>query len=1009
MKWILKTIALIAVLATANVANASDKVSMCDVAEQAQQGMKIDYDISEIDMFVICNKDIRMNLLVKSDRDAFVNNYGKWLLAVFGYTKDAPDNFFSMKDIFDIAILPMAIGLMVVGAILRTLYSLLLIAMASREKDSHAQEKAINRLMVDIVLFLISALALFLNPYVRASASVALTVVQNAVSNTTEYSMAMELRESKQMDIADVADVIAQLEPSSQNLFRNIMVEENTKYLCLTRNVVNLSRSDYSSLFDTSSTVGEVFNNFQFNVKYVSEDVIKNGVVYKRFYNWNTDFPDYFDDKYCYQSLGFDVVNDAFPTSLSMYDNDEVAQNIIVKAEKDSSIFMTSGKFLQLLSQYEEEALSAIKGNTLKTALRKPDSLTNETKEAMKKGMEEVEKILIESKVDTSLYGHYLNAYINEFTSASKGMQNNPSLENAKVDYVRRFALYAKTWNCSPNYKMDIGSRMAISKINALGAGANFTKIFDYIPQVNWQCATLNNGSVVYTGSEGQEKIDSYANKALSMAMAVKMFDSRLGEGARRGARAFVPQNDKLENDILALALKGAGALGQAGIPYRKFSDIKSKRIAAINNSLTINLVGGVNEQYVDEQMIFGPEKDTKSRDEDPTYKNFLATIKPVYLESLISEEKGTFNVSYESAKVKEKSNGFWEIAKSFMENSFDYNENMKENLGMNPNLSYEAGYNECKNSNACDNRFSGTLSDIVVNGGQDIFSANAKFYIAIKLLEAAKLVGNLGSVLDLGYEGGNVITKGLSKVLSIFGKGAAIIVTILHALVGWMEPIVKFAMVAGFIAGWIIPMMEPVMSLMHVFTDAIALWLAGAVFVYRVIKAVFTGSYYHWLDAGKSYVGVIVVGAFTVFGMAFVHWATKSLTVGHELRPLLGFTSDVFLVGNILGTLAINMVALVIYTHILTWPAKAGAIGEKITHSEMNMGDIANQNDKIKGAVEGWLGRMVYASNPVDGLNNSLKGSLKAKKDEMAQKNSESSRAGKENDKPKPRGTEAI
>lgn len=1009
MKCLLRIIMLFAVLVLSNTAYASDKVSMCEVAEQARQGMKIDYGINEVDMFVICNQDIRMNLLVKSDRDAFSVGIVKWLMSLFGFTKDVPDDVFSMKDIFDIAILPLAISIVVVGAIIRTLHSLLLIAMSKRAKDSMAQEKAINRMMVDIVLFLASAIVLIANPTVRGVFAVATTVTQNAVSNTTEFAMAMELRESKQMDIAEFADVIGLLEPSSQNLFRNMMVEENTKYICLSRNLVNLSRSDYSSWFNTSSTVGEILNNFQYNVKYVAEDVVKNGVVYKRVYNWNTDFPDYFDDKYCYQSTGFEVVNDAFPTSLSMYDNDEVAQNVIIKAEKDSSKFMTAGKFTQLLSQYEEEALAAIKNNTLKTTLRKTDSLVTETKDAMKKGMEEIEQYLIESKVDTSLYGHYMNAYINEFTSASKGMQNDRSLENAKVDYARKFALYAKTWNCSPNYKLGIGSRMAISKINALGAGANFTKVFELIPQVDMQCATANNGSLVFTGSEAQDKIDTYANKALSMAMAMKMFDSRLGEGARRGAKAFVPKNDKLENEILALALKGSGALGQAGIPYRKFSDIKGKRVAAINNSLTINLVGGVSEQYVDEQMIFGPEKDIKSKDEDPTYKNFLASIKPVYLESLINEDKGTFNVSYESAKVKEKSNGFWEMAKSFMENSFDYNENMKENLGMNVNLSYEAGYNECKNTNACDNRFSGTLSDIVVTGGQDIFSANAKFYIAIKMLEAAKLVGNLGSVLDLGYEGGNILTKGLAKVLSFVGKGAAIIVTVLHALVGWMEPIVKFAMVAGFIAGWIIPMMEPVMSLMHVFTDAISLWLAAFVFAYRVGKAVWTGSFFHWLDAWKSFIGVIVIGVFHAFGMAFVHWATKSLTVGHELRPLLGFTSDVFLVGNILGTLAVNMVSLVIYTYILTWPTKAGAIGEKITHTQMNMGDIAEQNDKIRSGVEGWVANMIYKSNPADGLNNSLKGALKAKKDEMDKRNSDSSRAGKENDKPKPRGTEAI
>lgn len=1004
MKCLFKALALLAVFATANFAYA-DKVSMCQVSRDADQGITSKLDINDIDMNVICDEDYQMNLMIKSDAGSYINDFTKWFLELWGYKKKITIDVFSLKEVFDVAVLPLFLLIIAVAAVVRTLWGLGTIVWAHKFGQNNDQQRNIAGLVTYIVIILICALSFIMHSYVRTIASIATTVAPNAISNTALYAMATEVRESKDPDLAEIADVIGQMETSSQNLIRNAIVEENSKYTCLQMKAVDLARSDYLSFKNTSSTAKEIYDNFQNNVKFVFEPESKNGVVFKYNANWNINFEDYREEKYCSQSIGFDVTNDEYPTSLSVFDSDDVAESILQKGEKDGSTFMNSGRMKQQLSKYENEAYDAIRNGTIKRAVRATDDLTTSAASAIEKGMSEVEQILINEKVDSSLYGHYLNGYVNTWTATVKGISNSGDLINTKFDYVRKHALYTKTWNCSQNFDAGQSTRFEIKKLNSKGSGSNFADVSDIIPKINWQCATIKDGTVIYTGTDDKAKVTEFGDRALAIAMAVKMFDSRLNEGSRRGSRAFQPKSDKLESDILSLAKYGRGAFGQASIPFRQMAEIKSKRITAVNNSFSSTMVSGINEAYIDEMMLFGSEKDSKDLKDNPFYKDVLANIQPTYVESFIDESKGKSGIAYETVKVKEKSSGLMEMAKAFFENSFDYNESMKRNLGMNPNLSYEAGYNECKTSTACNNRYSGTLSDIVVNGGQEMFGANAKFYMALQLLEVAKGVGNLGSIVDIGFDGGNAVTKTLSKVLSFVGKGAAIIIGLLHSLLSWMAPLVQLAMVITFIAGWVIPMLEPVMSIIQIFNTTIAYWMASIIFVYKLGKAGWTGSFYHVIDGYKAYATVALVSMFATFGMVFVQWATKSVTVGNELRPLLGITSDVFLVGSILGSMAIQAVALVLYGHILMVPTKAAQIGERVMQSKMNMSDSHSQQDQLKGYLQGWVSRALMV-RPAEPVKTKLAQKLNEKRSANQQQMADSKNAG---NNPKPKQTEAL
>ncbi|HFZ2576915.1 TPA: hypothetical protein ACIJ25_006508 [Pseudomonas aeruginosa] len=990
MKTIIKALILMAVFATANSAFAAD-VSMCKVSEEAMQGNVVDYDPDEIDVAVICNDDIQMKGLIAADPDAFNNEFTKWVLSAFGYTKDFVINTFSLSKIYDDSFLPIFLGLIIFYSIFHLANKGIGIARNQDKKES------IEGFVTYAAVFLIAALSLLANHYVRAPQAVIATAYQNGVSNTALIYMAEDASTGmRDTDSAEMLEVVSMMNRTSHNILRNAFAEELTKYLCLQKNTVNLSRSDYLSLMDTSSTKREIFDNFEKNVRFELEAITENDVTKKFEANWYTDFDDYQEDKYCSKGLGYEIANDAFPSNFDQFDNDDVAELVIKKGVTDGESFMTSERTRQQLSKYENQAFSAIRGAGLKTILRLTDDMVNNASESVQSGLKEVEEILIREKVETSNYGYYQNAYANMFAAAAAGIQSTTAAANVKIDISRRHALYEKTWNCSNNFAMHKSTRFSIKKLNSYSDDTNFAQIAKDVAEIDWSCGTIKDGVAIFTGTDKKENIAEYSDKALAVAASFAMFDSRILEGVRRGQKNFKPSVDTLKNEILAIARLGRGGFGEASIPYRQIAAIRSRSTIAINNSYNVSLVGSVNKGNIDEMMLFGSEQDSKDLQDNPFYKNVISYAKNFHIEALIDDTKGAAGISYEVAAVKESSTGLFEIAKAFLENTFDYNEAMKENLGMDVNLTYEAGYNQCKLSpQMCERRYSGTLNDIVVSGGQDIFQASFKFYMLLEALETAKIIGDLGSLVDSGYAGDSTATKFLSKALSFLGKTAAVVIGLLYALLAGFKPIITFAMVIGIIAGWIIPMMEVIMTFLQSLNYIFGYWVASFIFAYKLVKATQSGRVDYILDAFKAYFAIFLVGLFTTTGMVFVQWATKSMTVGHEMRALLGITSDIFLVGSLVGTMAIHAVSLYFMYHIYSMPTKAGSIAENITGMNIGMTDVHSQNGRLEGFAQGVATRAT-AINPTDSLKGLAAEKVRKKQEENLRNLQESREAGK-------------
>lgn len=1003
MKWIIKTIALIAVLATANVVYASDKTSMCQVSREAEQGMATNYGYDDVDVMVVCDEDIQMKNLAKSDPDAFKTTFTKWVLSIFDNSGNFVASSFNLSKMFDDGMKPFFMLWIMVCTGFWLLFKGVNVA-----KEKGSQITTVKDFFAYAALALTGILAVLLNHFIRAPTGVVSTGVQNGVSNTALLAMANSGADDRSSyDKAEAYEVVNMMDINSWNLIRNAFVEENSKSMCLQIKVAELARSDYLSFKNTSSTVGEIFNNFENNMGFRFKPEIDNGVVKQYQANWNTDFEDYRSEKYCSQSFGFEITNGAFPNNFDQFDNDEVAEKVIKKAASDAATFMSADRITQQLSKYENQAFSAIRGDGLKKILRLTDDLVNNTSTAVTKGMGEVESILASEKIDPSLYGYYMNAYVNIFTSASKGIQETTSAIDAKMNFARKHSLYAKTWNCSNNFDSHVSTRLAVKKVNEWGSGANFADASDDVGKVDWTCTTVKNGKAVFTGTDNVTKVAEYADRSLAIAAAFAMFDSRIGEGARRGAKNFQPKVDVFKNQILAVAKLGRGGFGFASIPFREMASIKSKLGVAVNNAYSVSVVP--NKSYLDETMLFGSEKDLKELQDNPHYKNVLSFAKAMRLEALIDTSKGSSNINYEAAGVKEDSGGVMEIAKAFLENTFDYNESMKENLGMDVNKSYESGYNECKLTPVmCENRYSGSLTDIVVGNGQDMFSAAFKFYMMLELLQTAKLVGDLGQLADFGYKGGdNFLSKALSTGLSFFGKLTGVLISLLYAMLVGFKPIITFAMIMGFVAGWIIPMMEAVMSLLQSLNYIAGYWIASFLFMVRVAKSTQSGQVAHLYDALKAYYAIFLVGMFTTAGMAFVQWATKSMGVGHELRGLLGITSDVFLIGNLVGTIAIQAISLFFMYHIYSIPSKAGAFAENITQTGMKLADTHSQNGRLESFAQGAATRFASMS-PSSTAKEAAAEKVAARNRENAKKTEDSRQAGKEANQ-KPRSTEGL
>ncbi|WP_236468971.1 hypothetical protein, partial [Pseudomonas sp. PA-3-10C] len=420
-------------------------------------------------------------------------------------------------------------------------------------------------------------------------------------------------------------------------------------------------------------------------------------------------------------------------------------------------------------------------------------------------------------------------------------------------------------WNCSSRKVIPTETISLVAKLNGR-LGDNFSNVSDDVAKMNWQCVTLQKGKILYLGTEDKEKANEMSVRALAASMAMVMFDSRVQEGVDRGANSFKPKVDVYRNEILAYGLEGRAALGAAALPFSLLTQQKNKLNASIKNSMEVSYSGEMNnENYLDLVMLMGAEKDAKELEENPYYRNVLSNMEPMILESMIDVNKGRNGLSFESAKQKENDSGLMEKAKSFIEGFFDYNVSMKQNLGMNPNKSFSAGYAECKANRAvCDNRYSGTLNDIVSGGGQDMFGAAFKFYMVLELMEVAKMVGDMGSLVDIGFGGKGGLSGMLSTALSFVGKGAAIFVTMLYSLLVGFRGLIDLAMTVGFITGWIVPMFTVIIGLMHSVNTLFALHIGYIIFLYKLTKAYKDDNILHMLDAGKVFVGITLVQIFS-------------------------------------------------------------------------------------------------------------------------------------------------
>lgn len=1003
MKW-MKSLLLLVVLSTASFAYA-DKISMCDIAQQAADGTLMDFNPDDVDVNVICNQDIQMGKLRMSDPDAYDTSFAKWQLRLRGYTDETKFLGFNLSQIVDVGIVPLVWMIILFFAAVRTLlHGYGVTKASSKDEQSHQ----LLQLGTYAVILISGMLLLTVYKDVRATVAIQSTVPANGVSNTALLSMAMQAQLNADIATVESLDsVLRNMDESSKNLIRNAFKEENTKYNCLRMNANNLARSDYLSFKNTSSTLSEVLYNFENNVKFKFIPEKDGGNTHQYNAEWNQDFEDYNEDKYCSQSPGFQINAPSFPLSLSDLDDDEIGQKIINKGVSDAQQMMTGARITQQLSKYETEAYNAIKDSSIKKQLKVKDDLVDKVKANIATGLAGVEEILSKEKVNASQNGYYINAYVSAYTAAIKGVNNNQEAIEAKFNYARRQAVFAKAWNCSSRKVIPTETISLVSKLNGR-LGDNFANVSDDVAKMNWQCVTLQKGKILYLGTEDKEKANEMSVRALAASMAMVMFDSRVQEGVDRGANSFKPKVDVYRNEILAYGLEGRAALGAAALPFSLLTQQRNKLNASIKNSMEVSYSGEMNnENYLDLVMLMGAEKDAKELEENPYYRNVLSNMEPMILESMIDVNKGRNGLSFESAKQKENDSGLMEKAKSFIEGFFDYNVSMKQNLGMNPNKSFSAGYAECKANRAvCDNRYSGTLNDIVSGGGQDMFGAAFKFYMVLELMEVAKMVGDMGSLVDIGFGGKGGLSGMLSTALSFVGKGAAIFVTMLYSLLVGFRGLIDLAMTVGFITGWIVPMFTVIIGLMHSVNTLFAFHIGYIIFLYKLTKAYKDDNILHMLDAGKVFVGITLVQIFSTAGLAFVIWATTVMTIGHELRALLGITTDIFLIGSLAGTIAVQVVALILYYHIFTMSSKAGEIGEKVSGSQMNLSDTHSQNSAAEGYILG-ASRKLSAVSISTSVKERILESQAKKKEAAAKAAADSREAGK--DAAKTSKTEAI
>lgn len=996
MKW-MKSLLLLVVISTANLAYA-DSVSMCEISQQAANGTLLEFDADDVDVRVICPGDIQMQKLRMSDPDAYDTWSAKTQLGIYEYTDESKFDGFNLSIIVDSGILPVVWVIILICAVVRTGLQLRSI-MTATNKDN--QKSQIVGFVSYIGIVLIGLLILILYRDVRATVAIQSTAVANGVSNTALLSMAKQARLNSDIaTLEELNNVVKSMDLSSQNLIRNAFKEERTKYNCLRMNSNNLSRSDYLSFKNTTSTKGEIFDNYENKLKYKLVPKKEDGNTYQYNAEWNHDFEDYNEDKYCSQSSGFQINAPSFPLSLSDFDNDEVAKTIFSKALNDAQKTMTPARITQQLTSYENEAYDAIKSSTIKTKLKEADDLVSSVETDVITGLKGVEEIISREKVDASQYSYYINGYIAVYTAAIKGLNNNQEAIDAKFNFARRHAVLAKAWNCSSRKAEATETISLINKLNGKSSGENFANVADDVAKINWDCSTLMGGKILYLGVD-ESKANELSVRALANAQAFVMFDSRVQEAVDRGANSFRPKVDVYANEILSYASQGRAALGFAAGPFAMLSKQRNTMNYSIKNSMSVSYSGELtNDKYLDMTMLMGAEKDAKDLEENPYYRNILSNMNPMYLSVLIDAEKGRNNQSYESSKQKENDSGLMEKAKSFIEGFFDYNVSMKRNLGMDPNKSFSSGYSACKANKAqCDNRYSGTLNDIVSGGGQDMFGASFKFYVTVELLEVAKIVGDMGSVVDLGFEGKGGLSGILSTALSFVGKGAAIFVTLLYSLLSGFKPLIQLAMTVGFIAGWIVPMFTAIIGLMHSINTLFAFHIGYLIFLYKLTKAFKDDNLLHVVDAFKVFVGITLVQIFSTAALAFVIWATSVMTVGHELRALLGITTDIVLIGSLAGSIAVSVVALILYYHIFTMSSKAADIAEDMAGVKMNLSDSHSQNRAAEGYILGASTKLSAVS-----LSSKVKDSMQeriAKKKEAAAKTiADSKEAGRDSAK---------
>jgi|GEM_PF-4135982 len=472
------------------------------------------------------------------------------------------------------------------------------------------------------------------------------------------------------------------------------------------------------------------------------------------------------------------------------------------------------------------------------------------------------------------------------FLAAQLGFEKTKSIEGIDKTLIEQAVIDFWQVDCSRFYKANEAERKYIAKLNAYsGSWADARDIWS---NITWKCAYVKDGKVIALGFDEEtqgEQIQKAAANAKATIEALKIYFGVVLAGTKEALNASVARNNQSVVEMLKMNIYGYTSIGAQIAKVVDVNAISSKLTDSMNNAVDISYKNALEENntYIDEDAVFGNatnEDGEDSTEQKTALKKLFGYPMTAYFFNTGSTVKNGSLTQLKASHVNNERGYLQEKVDKIFQDMIlgDLNSWGKFALQLNPDLSIDAGLQECSNNpSVCDARPVVSLYEFTVTGNRILFNKGMQGIAVVQVIRA------LGSFADLGEVAGQMggvgkDTAALGKLGGALWKGAFKLV---EAAANALYPMFLLMAGVGFSGGYIMPAMLTVAPLAIPLSYLIGLTVCLLLIPLTIIKDTVSGNNQAEKKLITKLVLVSSTSLFYVIGMFLTITALTAIPVG--------------------------------------------------------------------------------------------------------------------------------